>query len=1318
MSRWNISLVAGAALLAAAPFAARYASAPAPAPDKPAAAVSQSPPKRATAAAPRAGKPDTDCPTEACVTAQAQAELQKNICGFLKEYAGASGKGPPEPYCLHGPGGRSDTIAAGHAKVVLGILPDPVHTHLGLRFDRAIDSVQGALQRVGWTFDHSWLPWENRSYASPERFNDRLLDESLRRARDATPGVLLFRRTRPNDPGPPLVLLLVGDRPTSGVNPQQFRNAVGIWKTFAPYNTPADPARDRDTPNIYPYCGAETHLAILGPTFSGSGQSLKHLLDQELKSLYTRRRVRVSISSGTVSADDQLDSLETAVDQCGDGLHVEPKSFNIDFRYSTRHLVDYLLTRNPSGNIMELVEAESTFGSIAEYNDPGPQIKDDTRQLARYHCEPNSTRDECTGLEDDIRRLNNVAKYLTQRSATDQGDDRVRILHFPREISRLRKAYEQNGIVNFTSSSSGPRTELSFSFGTDTRDDDTVPLFSGSQADVAMETQMAQIASLLQGDHISTVILSATDVLDEIFVARYLAQHTPDLTVIIQDSDLLFLRQGSDSVMNEIYVATPWPLIEKNQRWSSPFGQEQQLSIVHPSLSDEGIYNAAQYLLCDPDFTNRSDPAILGTPCGPDIRKGHTNGITLDEYQPPIQMPPSSSLDLKEEPPLWLSVIEHGQFDPVSLIDVDNEAHQLPESSPFNLPRLFEAEAGADGKSTRPRGVAEWTSLSSKMVATGIMLLLVLHGAACMLSRLHRPFAWSYALADKEQHRVRILLQAVLPLLAIPALSLLLIPPMPYFSVQSPGFEIYLKLIQAVAVIVACIGPAMYLLTSSELAAWLEHLRRGSRPPRLPLPILLRMAACLLALVAGLVLVYECHHHLWSAVAPGVRTPAEHVFFLYRSASLLCGSSPALTLLLLLAAIAVWFQRLFSRLVFFGNRIPQVPNGCTDLRCPDQHWLQPLTDLLSGRNRVTSLFVLAVSVLLVVLMLLQATPGSSEPIGSLRSALDWITEPRGPRSLAHSHFDTMVGWLTAIVATLVVHDLFMAFTIWTRLSELCLIPLKQSPLRWGFTWIKGFSWRRILTSTQNLTPEQTFDYLMRLVQANERPEGDPMATARFNALRVRYYQSPKNLAWVNDVSSAIGDLHCAIAHAGETRLKKLRVLWASDIGPVTGAGTGVADEPDRGLHLLQPLKEVKDDHREDFLKRMASEEFVALIYLSYIRMVLVQIRNRILTAACLYVLLLWSLTSYPWMNRHAILLALSALLALISVVSFHIYSQMHRDHILSRTTETEPGKLDGGFVERLLPVVGIPLLTLIASQFPEVSNFVFSWLEPSLSKMH
>ena len=129
---------------------------------------------------------------------------------------------------------------------------------------------------------------------------------------------------------------------------------------------------------------------------------------------------------------------------------------------------------------------------------------------------------------------------------------------------------------------------------------------------------------------------------------------------------------------------------------------------------------------------------------------------------------------------------------------------------------------------------------------------------------------------------------------------------------------------------------------------------------------------------------------------------------------------------------------------------------------------------------------------------------------------------------------------------------------------------------------------------------------------------------------------------------------------------------------------------------------------------MAAEEFVALLYIGYIRMVLIQIRNRIMTALLCYLFLLWALTSYSWTNHHAIIIGLSGLLAALSAAVLYIYAGMHRDDILSRTTATEPGKLDSGFFAKIIPTLGIPLLSLVATQFPEFSDLIFSWIEPGL----
>lgn len=63
-------------------------------------------------------------------------------------------------------------------------------------------------------------------------------------------------------------------------------------------------------------------------------------------------------------------------------------------------------------------------------------------------------------------------------------------------------------------------------------------------------------------------------------------------------------------------------------------------------------------------------------------------------------------------------------------------------------------------------------------------------------------------------------------------------------------------------------------------------------------------------------------------------------------------------------------------------------------------------------------------------------------------------------------------------------------------------------------------------------------------------------------------------------------------------------------------------------------------------------------------MVILQIRSRLVTAAVFYVFLVWAATCYPYLNRYALLIALSALLGLLFFAVVFIYVSISRDPIL------------------------------------------------------
>jgi hypothetical protein len=94
-----------------------------------------------------------------------------------------------------------------------------------------------------------------------------------------------------------------------------------------------------------------------------------------------------------------------------------------------------------------------------------------------------------------------------------------------------------------------------------------------------------------------------------------------------------------------------------------------------------------------------------------------------------------------------------------------------------------------------------------------------------------------------------------------------------------------------------------------------------------------------------------------------------------------------------------------------------------------------------------------------------------------------------------------------------------------------------------------------------------------------------------------------------------------------------------------------------------------------------------------------------------------SLTSYPFEPHNGIRAVLFLLLVLILIVVCVVYIQLYRDPILSRITDTNPGELGADFWVRIGTYAALPVLSLLATQYPEVGRLFFSWLQPVLDAL-
>ena len=111
---------------------------------------------------------------------------------------------------------------------------------------------------------------------------------------------------------------------------------------------------------------------------------------------------------------------------------------------------------------------------------------------------------------------------------------------------------------------------LSLDFDEPPESNDSVASFGQRQLAVSQEASMGQVAASLEEKQIKAVLVSASDVLDELFVAQFLGRHAPGVMVILRGTDNLFLRSDERGISKNTYVISPWPLIPNNATWTSP----------------------------------------------------------------------------------------------------------------------------------------------------------------------------------------------------------------------------------------------------------------------------------------------------------------------------------------------------------------------------------------------------------------------------------------------------------------------------------------------------------------------------------------------------------------------------------------------------------------------------------------------------------------------------------------------------------------------------------------------------------------------------
>lgn len=470
-----------------------------------------------------------------------------------------------------GPAGRGESGCVNRLRddirdprFVIATLPDPLVTHLRVEFDRANDAIELAAHEDGYFFRRFWLPWR----AEPMRqYDDYQSDENQdedRKERRKLPGVLVFD----NREHWSLIVFLVGESPTDGVNREQFRGALHLKCLI-----------ERHVRND---SGAERPVSILGTSFSGSLWSLRLALREAFEK---NARLRVaSIVSGTVTDPWTIDDFVKPTPP--DSLQVPRlQTMGIDTNTALTELRAYA-ARNWGYNkpIAVLYETETFYGAMK-------------------------------GLSQD-------AGFLP--------------IPFPRDIAHLRNAYQEYPELNgLDSNMETQRKNLPLRLDDTVAVGDSIPDF-GAQTPVSQETTVLQIASQVRHKNIRFAVIVGTDVLDILFMSRFLRAAAPDTRLFLLDPDLLLVHAADALPFEGILAVTDFPLIEANPPFV-PANKPVNLDPVFLGPFEEGIHNAMGFILSG----RRTNRPLWITSVG------------RDSYVPIAELGANSSSEVSPPTRLW-----------------------------------------------------------------------------------------------------------------------------------------------------------------------------------------------------------------------------------------------------------------------------------------------------------------------------------------------------------------------------------------------------------------------------------------------------------------------------------------------------------------------------------------------------------------------------------------------------------------------------------------------------------------------------------------
>ena len=1163
---------------------------------------------------------------------------------------------------------------------VIASVPDPIHTHLSLFFDRNIDSILKGAQASDFLFSRATMPWDSDEHPDSADIKLRMEQQVYREHREDFPGLMIFRaagETWHVKEASTLFVLVVGETPTGGIRKEQFKNALRMIREIRGSDEIPKSLKD---------------LRILGTTFSGSLASLKQLWNSELGQSPNGEFPKILIHSGTASSWESTNDFRNFLmeknanqgqpannskKQDGNlpkdsGRNAEFVTFQESDQYADEHFLAYMKKQEYEAcEIAILSEDETAYGNI--------------RQTGPEKQQEDGTSGKCQGPVH---------------------------LYFPRDISQLRAAYQRElKVQNSTETSKkAPQLTLPLNLDTTGSDGDSVSPYATLQTPLSQESVLLGVVSNLRKHHIRVVVIRATSSLDTLFLCQFLRTAYADARVATIGSDLLYQRDFDKPNLHGILSITNYPLLPGIDDEVAEVSESRGFTHEDRVFSDSysvGVFNALLSLVADGSSAIPVEAEKENANWSQEHRRVILPEARYEQFGWPAisrRTPKKEEVSHRLTPPLWLTVNGRGGAWPLALLDEDGGTKSdLELTPPSNLDAILlkQKNASPSEGSAPASAPLEWQV--AEIGALGLALLF-----SWLMARPPR-FPRSEALAtfrlDEDDYRDRLLFAFGWLMLGVQCIFLY---PWLYWGGWGGIHEHQLKLF---------LGPGVALVAVTAGCSTGLHLR-GSR----------RMAkGFLVSAVAGGIVLLALRLHLSDDSLDAGRR-----ILLYRITHLASGNSPVLPLFLLLAAGTWWCWMSLTGIILRGKKGPCLPEerefeGVPGLNSSmDRVRLKSLSNhAQAGLMRSLKPLGLEFRVLLPAAFatwLMILVLGKEHPVQALEG----------------DHYEDFYGTLLAVALFLLLASIFRLVVVWIEFRSL-LRTLEDLPLRRSFDRLKGFAWQSLwrlagsagsgllnfyrlmngeldslkkflkLEAATPASPAEPVSYAEFLSKINETERKADTLCEKFVQgahTHRKFWQRPDN-SWQDLLES----FHAQLAKTCAAALVYLSGKWNTERCP-------------NAEELKEEQKECDSTgENKKFCEPIpcpltaCAERFVCLFFLAYILVILQRIQTLVLSCAGIFLFVLMSVNSYPFEPHLRLRSLLVALFFLILGAVGLVYSGMHRDATLSRITDTRPGELGIAFWIRMGAFIVVPALGLLAAQFPEISDFLFSWLQPAAESL-